>query len=93
MAAALQPVLAITMVFGGALRGAGETRWLMYITFIGAWLIRLVLAFTFANILNLSVHYVYWAMFIDWTVRAILALWRFRRGGWKLSQTSEDNTV
>jgi len=86
MAAVLQPVLAMTMVFGGALRGAGETRWVMYITFIGAWMVRLVLATVFAYILKLEVYYVWWTMFIDWTARAMLALWRFRKGGWKLSE-------
>jgi putative MATE family efflux protein len=85
MAAALQPVLAMTMVFGGALRGAGETRWVMYITFIGAWMVRLVLAATFAYILKLEVYYVWWTMFIDWAVRSLLAFWRYRKGGWKLS--------
>jgi len=86
MAAALQPVLAITMVFGGALRGAGETRWVMFITFIGAWGVRLPIAAIMVYVLNLSIYFVWWTMFIDWAVRAILMLWRYRKGGWKLSE-------
>jgi len=86
LAAAIQPVLALTMVFQGALRGAGETGSVMFITFVGAWLVRLVLAFVFTHILNLSVHYVFWAMFIDWSVRSMMAFGRFRSGRWKLAQ-------
>ncbi|NIP42900.1 MAG: MATE family efflux transporter [candidate division Zixibacteria bacterium] len=89
MAAAMQPVLAITMVFGGALRGAGETRWVMYISFIGAWIVRLSFASFFAYILEWSVHPVWWAMFMDWASRAMLALWRYRKGGWKLSEEDD----
>lgn len=86
MAAALQPVLAITMVFSGGLRGAGETRWVMFITFIGTWLVRVPVAALMAFPLNLSIYFVWWTMFIDWAVRAALMLWRYRKGGWKLSE-------
>jgi len=55
------------------------------VLFIGAWMVRLVLAATFAYILKLEVYYVWWTMFIDWAVRSLLAFWRYRKGGWKLS--------
>ncbi len=89
MAAPMQPVLAITMVFGGALRGAGETRWVMYITFAGAWLVRLPFAAFFAYILQSGVYPVWWAMFTDWTVRSALSMWRYRKGGWKLAEDDD----
>lgn len=89
LTAALQPPLAITMVFGGALRGAGETRWVMFMTFVGSWIVRVFLASIFAFVLNWSVYPVWWVMFIDWTTRASLALWKYRRGGWKLAREEE----
>ncbi len=89
LTAALQPPLAITMVFGGALRGAGETRYVMFMTFVGAWLARVLLASIFAFILNWSVYPVWWVMFIDWTTRASLALWKYRKGGWKLAREED----
>jgi Na+-driven multidrug efflux pump len=61
----------------------------MYISFIGAWIVRLSSASFFAYILEWSVHPVWWAMFMDWTSRAMLALWRYRKGGWKLSEEDD----
>ena len=40
MIAFVQPFLASTFVLAGALRGAGDTRWTMYITMAGVWGVR-----------------------------------------------------
>ena len=45
IAALEQPTLAITYVLGGALRGAGDTRWPMYVTTVGVWLMRMPLVY------------------------------------------------
>lgn len=83
IAALEQPTLALTFVYAGALRGAGDTRWPMYITGIGVWLVRLPLIF-------LLVHYLHGAIFWAWVITALdfavrsAILWRrFRRGRWR----------
>ncbi|MDC4225226.1 MAG: MATE family efflux transporter [Candidatus Manganitrophus sp.] len=45
--ALIQIPLAITMVLSGSLKGAGDTRFLLTVTFVGAWLIRVPSPFIF----------------------------------------------
>ena len=91
MAAFMQTPLALTMVFGGGLRGAGETRWVMYITFIGAWGVRLSVALLAAYVFKTGIFWVWFAMFADWAARAVLMFWRYRKGGWKLVEEDDDD--
>lgn len=41
-----EPLLAIGVVLGGVLRGAGDTRWPFVISLLGMWVVRLPLAYT-----------------------------------------------
>ena len=90
------PPLAIMMVLTGALRGAGDTRWPLVVTFVGLIAVRLPLACLFAwesipvpglNMtitgLGLGVAGAWWAMVIDVVLRSVLLIYRFRRGHWK----------
>lgn len=90
------PFLAILQVFNGALRGAGDTRFPLMITFLGLAGLRLPLAVFFAwdsiefpwfglqiTGLNLGVRGAWWAMTIDVFIRAMLVSARFFHGGWK----------
>ncbi len=90
------PPLAIVMVLTGALRGAGDTRWPLVVTFVGLIGLRLPLACLFAwgsfqipglNItitgLGLGVAGAWWAMVIDVVLRSILLVARFWQGRWK----------
>ncbi|HEX2056457.1 MAG TPA: MATE family efflux transporter, partial [Nitrospiraceae bacterium] len=67
--ALLQVPLALTMVLAGSLRGAGDTRFIMWATMAGMWGIRVPLAFVAALWLKLDLWYVWSAMIVDWTVR------------------------
>jgi Na+-driven multidrug efflux pump len=91
------PALAISMVLAGALRGAGDTRWPLAITFLGFLGVRLPLAVWLAteqfhlpgtDIVvqgwNLGVAGAWYAMVADVFVRALLILARFWHGGWRL---------
>ncbi len=78
-----QPILAASMVFAGALRGAGDTRYPMTITGIGIWLVRLPLAYLFALTYGWGLVGAWSAMGIDFTLRGALNFLRFRAGGWK----------
>ena len=84
--AILQVPLALTMVLAGSLRGAGDTRFIMFATTIGMWGIRLPLAVIAGPWLALDVLYVWSAMIADWTVRMALLLWRYRSERWKAIQ-------
>ena len=90
------PALAVVMVMTGALRGAGDTRWPLVVTFVGLIGVRLPLACFFAwescnlpflNIsvtgLGLGVVGAWWAMVIDVVLRSVLLIIRFSRGRWK----------
>jgi putative MATE family efflux protein len=77
-----QVPLAVTMVLGGSLRGAGDTGFIMYATIGGMWLVRLPVAALFALWLRLPIHAVWLVMILDWTVRMALLTWRFRKERW-----------
>ena len=78
-----QPFLASIMVLAGGLRGAGDTRWVMYITAAGNWGIRLVFSYLLGFSLGWGLTGVWIAMGLDMILRGILTLWRFRSGKWK----------
>lgn len=90
------PPLAVLMVVSGALRGSGDTRWPLAITFIGLVGIRIPgacflawdavpLPFTDLVVpgLGLGVAGAWWAMVADVALRSLLASSRFAQGGWK----------
>ena len=77
----VQPLLAIDFALGGALRGAGDTRFPLLSTFCGFVGVRLVLAYLFMT-LGLSVEWVFAALIGDYTVKASLLFWRFRSLRW-----------
>ncbi|GAB4567668.1 MAG: MATE family efflux transporter [Anaerolineae bacterium] len=78
-----QPPQAIAQVLAGGLRGAGDTRYPMWVTTAGIWLIRLPLAYVLGPLMGLSLAWIYVSNIVDGIVRAILTYVRFRRGRWK----------
>jgi putative MATE family efflux protein len=82
----LQIPLAVTMVLAGSLRGAGDTRFIMWATTIGMWAVRVPIAFVTGVWLNYGVFAVWLAMIADWTVRMALMLWRYQSERWKTIQ-------
>lgn len=81
--AVAQPFMAVNHVLSGALRGAGDTAWVMYITGGSAWAIRVVLTYLLVNALGLHLPGAWYAMVLDLIFRSILFQWRFRTGKWK----------
>jgi putative MATE family efflux protein len=77
-----QVPLAITMVVGGSLRGAGDTGFIMFATIAGMWLVRLPVAALLAAVVKTEIRYVWSVMIVDWLVRMILLLWRYRKETW-----------
>lgn len=76
----VQPPLASSLAFAGALRGAGETRFVMYTSIFGSWFIRLPFAYIFGIYLGGGIVWVWLAMIADWLVRVTVLFWRYRRG-------------
>jgi putative MATE family efflux protein len=91
--AILQVPLAITMVLSGSLKGAGDTRYLLFTTIVGSWLVRVPLAYLFAVVLHLSLPFVWGIMVVDWVVRMILLLIRYRSNRWHPSSLASRQKV
>ena len=79
---AMMPLLAIEFAIGGALRGAGDTRFPLMATFIGLILVRCGLAGAFTW-MELPVAWVYAALVGDYLVKGAMLVARFKRGRWK----------
>lgn len=78
-----QPFMAYVMVMAGALRGAGDTKFVMLVTMIGTWGNRIVVAWFLGVFLGLGLRGVWVAMLIDNLTRAAAMILRYRAGGWK----------
>ena len=79
----VQPAQSTRFILSGGLRGAGDTRWPLYSTFVGIWGVRVVLGYTLAIGLGMGLLGAWLAMAVDQIARAIIIHYRFRRGGWK----------
>jgi putative MATE family efflux protein len=77
------PVTAIYFVLAGALRGAGDTKYAMYVSTIGVWGVRLLVGYLLADVLGLALVGAWTAVVLDMVVRMFFALKRFFSGEWK----------
>jgi putative MATE family efflux protein len=84
---AAQPLMAIEFALGGALRGAGDTRFPLLASFVGLILGRVLIA-GLLTWLGFSVEWIYGALLCDYTLKAILLVHRFRSGKWKQALTT-----
>ena len=74
-----QPFMAISMILGGALKGAGDTKTPFVVSLFSSWIIRLPLMFYFVYILKTSVVNVWWITTIQWLIDGALIFILFRR--------------
>ena len=77
------PLEAIQFIYTGSLRGAGDTRYPVIITFITVFLIRSGLAMLFINVLHTGVEGAWFAFAIDQTVRTTLISVHYFKGDWR----------
>ncbi len=78
-----QPFLSVAMILGQALRGAGDTRATLVVTFIGIWLVRIVVGYLLGIALGLGLFGMWIGWLADFAVRAVMMYTRFRAGKWK----------
>jgi len=81
--AVAQPIMGMSRVLAGSLRGAGDTTWTMLITGGSAWVVRVGLSLLFVGLLGFHLPGAWYAMVADLFVRSILFRRRFKAGHWK----------
>jgi putative MATE family efflux protein len=77
-----QPLMAIDFTMGGALRGAGDTRFPLLTVAVAFYAVRLGLAWVVTHPLGLSLQWLWRVVIGDFVTRAVLKSWRFRSGAW-----------
>ena len=77
-----QPAQAVIFALGGALRGAGDTRFPLIASVVSWFLIRLPLAYVLGFPFGMGLTGIWLAVTVDYFVRAALLALRFRSGAW-----------
>ncbi len=78
-----QPLLASTMVFSGGLRGAGDTKTVLWVTALSSWIIRVGLGYILTFTAGMGMPGAFIAMALDLSVRGVIFAYIFNKGNWK----------
>lgn len=78
-----EPFMALSVILGGCLQGAGDTKGVMLVIVSALWLIRLPLAYLLAVTAGYGALGVWLAMVISMCFQGIAMTVRFRNGRWK----------
>lgn len=78
-----QPFSALVQIMTNVLQGAGDTKFPMYLTFIGIWGIRIGIGYLLAVPGGMGLAGVWCAYATDVTVRGLLLYVRYQRGKWE----------
>lgn len=87
IAAFEQPTIAVTYVLSGALRGAGDTRWPMYVTTFGFWVARIPIVYLLIVVLGWNITVAWLVTAADFLIRSIVLWRRFTGGEWQRIKT------
>lgn len=79
----MQPVLGAAIVYHGSLRGAGDTRYTMFVSLIGAILLRIPGAYFVGVYLHGGLLGAWCGMWADNGSKFALGLGRYLQGGWR----------
>ncbi len=82
------PLWAVILGLSGGLRGAGDTRFPMWMAAVGNWLVRLPIGYTLGVVWNLGLPGIYAAFLVDAVVQAGAMIWRYRQGRWRTLLTA-----
>jgi MATE family multidrug resistance protein len=78
-----EPFMALSVILGGCLQGAGDTKGVMFVIVSALWIIRLPLAYLLAVVAGYGAIGVWAAMVISMCFQGIAMTSRFRNGRWK----------
>ncbi len=78
---AVLPMIAVEFCIGGALRGAGDTRFPLINVLAGLFVVRFGLAWLLSRA-GFSIEWIYATLVADYSVKSSLLIWRFRSGRW-----------
>lgn len=73
----------IAFPFANVLRAAGDAKFTMIASVISMWIFRIGFSYILAQGFNMGLQGVWYAMYIDWAVRAVIFWFRYRSGRWK----------
>lgn len=71
--------LAISFVYAGSLRGAGDTFYVFIVTLLTMWGVRVLLAWIAGPVLHWSLYAVWGVFLVDWYVRGVAFAWRYHK--------------
>jgi len=77
-----QPFMATDFTLGGALRGAGDTRFPLLAVFVGFYGLRLGCGYLVTYVLEWNLFWLWFALIGDYVARAALKSWRFASDHW-----------
>jgi Na+-driven multidrug efflux pump len=89
VAAIEQPFMAMSMVLGGALKGAGDTKTPFVLSVVSSWAIRIPLMYVVIYILRLNVVYVWAVTGIQWIFEGLLIWYLFNRKAKRWGEVKE----
>ena len=75
-----------SFALASALRGTGDTKFVMVIASASMFLFRIGAAYIFVHAFHLGVLGTWVAMVSDWVIRTIIFVFRFAKGKWKLNK-------
>ena len=79
-------IYALGMVMVQSINGAGETAPQIRLNFIAFWIVEIPLAWVLTHVADMGVHGVCYAIITAESLLAIMAMFIFRRGKWKLKE-------
>jgi len=77
-----EPFMALWVILGGGLSGAGDTRSFMYNVVVGIWLVRVPLSYICVVLLGLSAASVWWTMNLSQFIMAAFMTRRYLQKKW-----------
>ena len=72
----------LSFSFPQTLRASGDNRFVMVVSVVSMWMCRLVLGVVLSKNMGMGLHGVWIAMYVDWAVRAVCFVLRYRGGKW-----------
>jgi MATE family multidrug resistance protein len=77
-----EPFMALWIILGGGLSGAGDTRSIMFNVIAGIWLVRIPLSYICVVLLGLSAASVWWTMNLSQLIMAVFMTRRYWQRKW-----------